>query len=196
MMTQIIKKEVTWSGPSEETKPSHKELKARILSCLCREVCFVSYYNEVQAVSVVDMKHLATRVHLPYSLVRPIITRFLVNLVYFRRFLRSYKFTYDYTKSLRRLIIYIHKLHRLAPIFDFPRARENARILKHNMANRCFLPQFTTQLAIVLYVTDINDKSEVLAINQTNLRVLCDCSAYAFHRTRNKIGLGSNKSYP
>lgn len=195
-MTQIIKKEVTWSDPSEKSEPSHKELKARILSCLCREVCFVSYYHEVQAVSVVDMRHVAASLRLPYSLVRPIITRFLVNLVYFRRFLRSYKFTYDYTKSLRKLIIYIHKLHRLAPIFDFPRAKENARILKNNLKLRYFMPQFTTQLAIVLYVTDINDPIEVLAINQTNLRILCDCSAYAFHRTRNKLGLGSNKSYP
>jgi hypothetical protein len=93
------------------------------------------------------------------------------------------------------LIIYLRKLHRLAPIFDFPRAKENARILKHKLDVRCFMPQFTTQLAIVLYVTDLNDLSMETVVKQSNLRILCNCSAYAFHRTRNRLGLGSKKSY-
>ena len=37
--------------------------------------------------------------------------------------------------------------------------------------------------------TDLLDKNKPQKIIQSNLRALCCCSAYAFHRTRNKIGL-------
>ncbi|MFX1279882.1 MAG: hypothetical protein ACFFA3_10730 [Promethearchaeota archaeon] len=195
-MTQIIKKEIPWSSLSGAHKSPQKELNGQILSCLFREECFVSFSQDIKALSEMEMRQIATKVRLPYKIVRSVITKFLVDLFYFRRFLRSYKFTYAYTKSLRKLVIYLHKLHRLAPVFDFPRAKENARILKHNLSLRCFLPQFATQLAIVLYVTDLNDHNKQFVIKQSNLRLLCDCSAYAFHRTRNKLGLGSKKSYP
>jgi hypothetical protein len=49
-----------------------------------------------------------------------------------------------------------------------------------------------TQVAIVIFITDLLDTTAnriLKKIIQTNLRALCCCSAYAFHRTRNKIGL-------
>ncbi|MFX1375172.1 MAG: hypothetical protein ACFFA0_05115 [Promethearchaeota archaeon] len=188
-MTQIVKKDHTWITPFTKLRSTQREVESTILSCLCREVCFVAYFEEIKAISEVEIKHVASLVNLPYKFVRLTITRFLVNLVYFRRFLRSYKFTYSYTKSLRKLIIYLHKLHRLAPVFDYRRARENARILKNILEKYNFLPQFATQLAVVLFATDINDQMVEKNIIQANLRLLCNCSAYAFHRTRNKIGL-------
>lgn len=195
-MTQIVKKEYPWITPLSDLRSTQKKVESTVLNCLCREVCFVAYFEEIKAVSEIEMRRVASLVGLPYNLVRSVITKFLFNLVYFRRFLRIYKFTYDYTKSLRKLTIYLHKLHRLAPIFSFNRAKENARILKKILNRHCFLPQFTTQLAIVMFVTDINDQSVEKNIIQANLRVLCNCSAYAFHRTRNKIGIGSKNSYP
>ena len=190
-MTQIIKKEHTWITPISELHTTRREVESTIISRFCREVCFVTYSEEIKAAKEAEIRYVSSLVDLPYATVRPIITKFLVDLVYFRKFLRWYKFTYDYTKSLRKLKIYLHKLHRLVPVFSFSRAKENARILKNNLALRCFLPQFTTQLAIVLFVTDINDQSAEKNIIQANLRLICNCSAYAFHRTRNKIGLGS-----
>lgn len=195
-MTQIIKKDHTWITPISELHTTRREVESAVLNCLCREICFVEDFEKIRAVPESEMRRVASIVRLPYNLVRTIITRFLVNFVYFRRFLRSHKFTYDYTKSLRKLRIYLHRLHRLVPVFSFSRARENARILKNILDQRCFLPQFTTQLAVVLFVTDINDQSTEKNIIQANLRLLCNCSAYAFHRTRNKIGIGSKNFYP
>ncbi|GAH62568.1 unnamed protein product [marine sediment metagenome] len=45
----------------------------------------------------------------------------------------------------------------------------------------------STQIAIVIYITDKNDESfpENEKILQKNIRTLCNSSAYAFHRTRN-----------
>ena len=194
-MTQIVKKENSWITPVSELQ-AQKEVRSTIISRFCREVCFVTYSEEIRAATEAEIRQVSSLVDLPYATVRPIITKFLVDLVYFRKFLRCYKFTYDYTKSVRKLTIYLRKLHRLAPIFNFSRAKQNARILKNNLARHCFLPQFTTQLAVVLFAPDINDQSTEKNIIQANLRLLCNCSAYAFHRTRNKIGIGSKNFYP
>lgn len=188
-MTQIVKKDYTWISPLTPLGKSQHEVEEIILNYLFREICFVSHPQKIRALTSQEYKDLADITKLPVNLIHSVISKFLVNLIYFRRFLRNYSFTYNYTKSLRKLQIYLRKLHRFAPIFDFPRAKENARILKNILDRSCFLPQFTTQLAIVVFVTDLNDKDYEKKIIQTNLRVFCNCSAYAFHRTRNKLGL-------
>ncbi|KKK77087.1 hypothetical protein LCGC14_2857120, partial [marine sediment metagenome] len=99
-------------------------------------------------------------------------------------------FSYYETAQLDELIAFLNKVHKLAPVFDFKRAKENARILKIKLQEMCFFPHFTTQIAIVVFVTDLNDKAHKKRIVQANLRLLCNCSAYSFHRTRNKLGLG------
>ena len=188
-MTQIVKKEYTWISPLTTIGRSQQEIEKIVLNCLFREICFVSHPQNIRALTYQEYKDIAKSIDLPVSLIHSVISRFLLNLVYFRRFLRTFAFTYNYTKSLRKLQIYLHKFHRFAPIFDYPRAKENARILKNILGRKCFLPHFTTQLAVVLFVTDLNDKEHAKKIIQTNLRVFCNCSAYAFHRTRNKLGL-------
>lgn len=188
-MTQIIKKEYTWISPLTTLEKSQHEVEKIVLNYLFREICFVSHPQKIRALTSREYKDLADNTKLPVDLIHSVISKFLVNLVYFRKFLRSYSFTYGYTRSLRKLQIYLHKLHRFAPIFDYPRAKENARILKNNLDRKCFLPHFTTQLAVVLFVTDLNDNEREKRIIQTNLRIFCNCSAYAFHRTRNKLGL-------
>ncbi|MFX0083826.1 MAG: hypothetical protein ACFE94_18910 [Candidatus Hodarchaeota archaeon] len=188
-MTQIVKKEYPWISPLTTLGKSQRKIKEIVLNRLFREICFVSHLQKIRALTSQEYKDLADYTEFPVSLIHSIISKFLVNLIYFREFLRDYSFTYDYTKSLRKLQVYLHKLHRFAPIFDYSRARENALILKTILARKCFLPKFTTQLAIVLFVTDLNDKEYENKIIQTNLRVFCNCSAYAFHRSRNKLGL-------
>ncbi len=188
-MTQIVKKDYSWIAPLTTIGRSQQVVEKIVLNYLFREVCFVSHPQNIRALTSQEYKEIAKSIDLPVNLIHSVISKFLVNLVYFRRFLRSYSFTYRYTKSLRKLQIYLHKLHRFAPIFDYPRAKENARILKNNLEKHCFLPHFTTQLAVVVFVTDLNDKEHEKKIIQTNLRVFCNCSAYAFHRTRNKLGL-------
>jgi hypothetical protein len=188
-MTQILKKDYTWISPLSTIGKSPLEVKKIVLNYLFRKICFVSHPHNIRALTNQEYKDINERCDIPIPIVHSIISKFLVNLIYFRGFLRSYSFTYSYTKSFRKLQIYLHKFHRFAPIFDYPRAKENARILKNVLHRKCFLPQFSTQLAVVLFVTDLNDKEHEEKIIQTNLRVFCNCSAYAFHRTRNKLGL-------
>jgi len=188
-MTQIIKKDYTWISPLLPLGKSQQEVKEIVLNYLFREICFVSHPQNIRSLTPQEYKDINESSDIPIPLIHSIVSKFLVNLIYFREFLRNFSFTYSYTKSLRKLQIYLHKLHRFAPIFDYPRAKENARILKNILNKKCFLPQFTTQLAVIVFVTDLNDKEHEERIIQTNLRVFCNCSAYAFHRTRNKLGL-------
>lgn len=175
--------------PEKSLREGPHKAERIVLNTLFRDYCFVSPSQKIRALTVQEYTNIAMDTGLPIALAYSIISKFLVNLVYFRRFLRSYQFTYEYTKSLRKLKLYLHKFHRFAPIFDYSRAKENARILKKLLDQHCFMPQFTTQLAIVLFVTDINDKEFENKIIQTNLRNFCNCSAYAFHRTRNRLGI-------
>ena len=188
-MTQIVKKEYPWSSSIPSLGKPPQELKERILNCLFRNFCFVSHLQKIRALTTQEIAEIAINTGISSTLVHSITSKFLINLIFFRKFLHSYQFTYKYTKSLRRLQLYLHKLHKIAPVFNYARAKENARILKNLLVRHFFLPQFSTQLAIVVFVTDINDKKYVDKIIQTNLRVFCDCSAYAFHRTRNRLGI-------
>ncbi len=169
---------------------SRTDLKPFLINCLVRQFSFATYNQNVRTLLPIEYTRLASVTKLPVKIIYPIVKGFLVELVYFRRFLRAYTFSYDHTARLNKLRIYLHKIHRLAPIFNFKRAKENARILKIKLRELCFFPQITTQIAIVVFITDLNDKKHEKRIVQANLRLLCDCSAYSFHRTRKKLGLG------
>jgi hypothetical protein len=118
-----------------------------------------------------------------------LMSKILGELKYIREFFKKNSISYTPFNRLRKMKIYLHKLRRLAPVFDFQRAKQNAQILEKKLNLLCFWPQFMTQIAIVIFVTDLNDSHFKKKIKQTNIRALCDCSAYAFHRTRNKLGL-------
>ena len=169
---------------------SIKDLRPFLLTNLFRRSSFATYNQNVRALLPIEYTRMASNTKIPVKIIYPIIKQFLVELVYFRRDLRKHTFSYDQTTKLNKLIVYLLKIHQLAPVFDFDRAKENARILKIKLQNLCFFPQFMTQIAIVVFVTDLNDKKHDKRIIQANLRLLCDCSAYSFHRTRNKLGLG------
>ncbi|MHA2392563.1 MAG: hypothetical protein ACXAEX_11525 [Promethearchaeota archaeon] len=189
-MTQIIKKETVIEFPNlTDLKESHQNNRREVLNCFFREFSFVSRTQKIRTLTPQEYILIASKTKLPVKEIQPIVRNFLVWLVYFRRFLKSYQFSYIYTRQLRKLRIYLHKIYRIVPIFDLERAVENARLLKKKLRSICFVPQFLTQLAIIIYVTDLNDTHFEKRIKQVNLRVLCNCSAYAFHRTRNKIGL-------
>jgi hypothetical protein len=92
---------------------------------------------------------------------------------------------------LSKAKIYLHKAHKMFPVFNYNRAKVNLKALHKFFALEGFWPKISTQIAIVIYITDILDTSSSFSgrLIQKNLRVLCDCSAYAFHRTRNIMKL-------
>ncbi|MHA1391817.1 MAG: hypothetical protein ACTSQT_06200, partial [Promethearchaeota archaeon] len=79
----------------------------------------------------------------------------------------------------------------IAPVFDYSRAIANLEILHKLLKKKFFWIRITTQLALIIFVTDRNDptiaKNEYIL--QKNLRTFCACSAYAFHMARKKLDI-------
>ncbi len=123
--------------------------------------------------------------------VKSIVSAFLRDLSRVRSFYMRYIMTWDPNlKNLERKVrCYLHKLHRLAPVFDYKRARVNLGILLEKLKKMAFWPKISTQTCLVIFITDVLDKDvdEFNRLIQCNIRTLCGCSAYAFHRSRNKL---------
>lgn len=188
-MTEILKKKVV-EPPQVLRSAKQKKLKPRLLNCLFRYTSFIDGNENLRRISDIECKVLSSRTKIPVYKVRLILDHFLNDLTHFKKFLRSGLLTYSISDQARKVRIYLHKVHRLAPVFDYRRARENARRLKLKLDQILFWPQVMTQVAVVIFITDFLDKRwNDNKLLQTNLRALCDCSAYAFHRTRNKIRL-------
>jgi hypothetical protein len=83
--------------------------------------------------------------------------------------------------------IYLHKCYRIAPIFDYRRARENLIQLQEFFKLEGYIQKISTQITFAIYITDKNNKATHRKIKQNNLRRLTSCSAYAFHRLINRL---------
>ncbi len=189
-MTQTIKKEAyDISDYYNKYYKNKGKVKQTVLNYLFRNISFVSKYENVRAITVSEYGQISKAINVPKILVHNYISRFLINLIYFKQFLKRHQITLGLKEPPRENCVYLHKLYYLAPVFDYKRAKKNAKILKIKLNQLFFWPRVTTQIAIIIFVTDLFDKSRPQKIIQANLRSLCNCSAYAFHRTRNKIGL-------
>ncbi len=198
-MTQTLKKpDIEAQDVNEYYTKYFKDTEALrlvVLDYLFRNIGFVTSKEKIRAITDSEYIQISKALNVPRVLVYRFITRFLVNLVRIRKFFKQNANLLTSKHQGIKVRIYLHKFHRLAPVFDYRRARENARRLQLKLDHLCFRPQIMTQVAVVVFVTDLLDdcssRSECKII-QSNLRVLCSCSAYAFHRTRNKIGLTVN----
>ena len=168
------------------------ERRREILNYLFRHSTFVAFDESIISVPKSVSMKISEILRLDIENVEKIIKKFLLELVYFRRFLLTYKITWSHEmkKDLRKVRVFLHKLHRLAPVFDYRRARINAEILYILMRRKCYFPKLNNQLTLIMFITDLNDKNSYHSpIRQKNLRALCKCSAYAFHRARNVFGI-------
>ncbi|MFX0002942.1 MAG: hypothetical protein ACFE9C_05760 [Candidatus Hodarchaeota archaeon] len=195
-MTQTLKKPNSKVQDTDEYYTKYfKDAEAYrpvILDYLFRHICFVTHGEKVRVITNSEYNLISKETQIPKVLVQKFISRFLDDLIGIRKFLKENQRLLCSRHQDRKVRIYLHKLYRLAPVFDYKRARENAHRLELKLDQLFFRPQIMTQLAIVIFITDLLDSHpsrRVDKIVQSNLRVLCSCSAYAFHRTRNKIGL-------
>lgn len=194
-MTQIFKKQYNnvrdISEYYNEFYKSQNGLKQIILNYIFRNIVFVTNQSKIKVLTISDYENITENTNIPIPLVHKFVSRFLMDLIRFKRFIQKNPQILHSKKQNQKVRIYLHKFNRIAPIFDYKRARENSRILKLKLNKLLFCPQIMTQIAIIIFITDLNDKNHSQKIIQTNIRALCGCSAYAFHRTRNKIGLSS-----
>ena len=195
-MVQSIKKQTFEIDNIEEYYSTfyvfQHRFKSIILNYLFRNFSFATNKENIRVITISEYDLISEALNVPKSLVHKFISRFLVDLQLFKNFLIKNPEILKSKDQERKVRIYLHKLYRLAPIFDYKRARENARILKKKLDHLFFWPQMMTQIAVTIFITDILDKDTTPKMIQANLRTLCSCSAYAFHRTRNKVGLTSN----
>ncbi|KKL93004.1 hypothetical protein LCGC14_1879060, partial [marine sediment metagenome] len=154
-MTQTVRKHnfgaLSQFDYSDIGLKSQNDLRPFLLNKLFRQFSFATYNQNVSSLRPLEYTKLALVTKLPVKIIYPIIKGFLIELVYFKRFLRKHTFSFDETAKLDKLITFLNKVHKLAPVFDFKRARENARILKIKLQEMCFFPHFTTQIAIVVF---------------------------------------------
>ncbi|TFG28657.1 MAG: hypothetical protein EU532_04775 [Promethearchaeota archaeon] len=133
------------------------------------------------------LNKLSGQLKISNETVQLIIENFLTKLVLFRNFVKYCEIRIGSMNKNKKLRIYLHKIYRLAPIFDYKRARINLNILYRLFEKQNFWPTLTTQLAILIYITDRYDPKFSKKILQKNIQIICNCSAYAFHRTKNRL---------
>lgn len=147
---------------------------------------------------VIDLDHLlvenvAKETQTPGDLVIKVLVDFLTRVTYFKQLLESGLIAWAPGKQqlLRKVRVYLHKAHKVAPVFDYQRAKRNLELLHVLLGRKFYWPHVPTQLALIIFVTDRNDPnlSDNDYILQKNLRALCSCSAYSFHMARNKLGI-------
>lgn len=169
--------------------------KSTVLNYLFRKKSFVDSHENIVVLSDFTIKKISQEVNVPFNTTEGIINQCLLNIFYFKRVLNCVRFIWnnDMEKLKRRLRVYLYKAHRIAPMFDYKRARTNSETLITLMNRSCYFPRFTTQLALVIFVTDMNNQYKIFntPILQRNLRAFCDCSAFAFHRARNKLKINN-----
>lgn len=175
----------------------NNKLNDIILDYLFRNISFINNNRLIKDFTLSDYHkisseiHISTNIHISTSIIKKTIEKFLINLKNFKMFLKNCKIQHDPKNLNRKIRIYLHKIYRIAPVFNYNRARKNLEILQSFLAKKNFWPTRSTQIAIVIYITDKNDENypENKKILQKNIRTLCNSSAYAFHRTRNILNI-------
>ena len=164
-----------------------------IINILFRYESLIDNNNKIRAPNSLNLEIIAEKTNSSRSVVLYIFNSFLRELKDFHDFLTT---RYENWTPGRRYIyeilnIFLKRLYKTAPIFNYERAKKNLISLHNLLTINYYWPHITTQLALLIFVTDRNDpniidKSYIL---QKNLRMLCTCSAYAFHNARNRLNI-------
>jgi len=169
-----------------------RDEKAIIINLLLRKFPISNNNNVLERLSENRYEILSQDTGISINTINIIIEKFLYDISVMKAFYKDFFIIWEpnLKKFERKVRCFLHKIHRIAPVFNYNRARVNLRILINYLEKINFWPKISTQVCLVIFITDINDKEvdESSRLIQKNLRVLCNCSAYAFHRTRNKIG--------
>ncbi|MBD3215912.1 MAG: hypothetical protein GF311_25095 [Candidatus Lokiarchaeota archaeon] len=126
---------------------------------------------------------------IPLNIIRLNIKKFLSNISYYTRFLREYTIHYEpnLNSAYRTVRVYLHKLHRIAPVFEYSRAKINLKTLQGFCYRKNIWPHLTTQLAMTIALTDKNNTAHTDKLKNINVRLISNCSAYAFYELRKKL---------
>ena len=164
-----------------------------IINLIFRHESLVDDSNKLKAPVRLNLEKISNKTKLSKVVVLYVLNNFYRELREFHDFLNkrlenwSPRKRYIYDK----ILVYLKRLYETAPIFDYQRAEKNIDVLHLLLSRHYYWPHISTQLALLVFVTDRNDPNikERAYILQKNLRMLCTCSAYAFHNARNKLNI-------
>lgn len=168
-------------------------VKKEILEYFFRCESLVDNNGKLVKLSYFLVENIAKETQTTDDLVLKVMGQFLKRVTYFKQFLESGLIAWAPGKQqlYRKVRVYLHKAYKVAPVFDYQRAKKNLELLHVLLGRKFFWPHVPTQLALVIFITDRNDPNigNNNYILQKNLRALCSCSAYSFHMARNKLGI-------
>ena len=184
----LVRKAVVRNDLSE-----HFLVKKTVLDYFFRFESLLDSAGRVIVLNYLLVENIAKETQTSGYLVLKAMEEFLMRVTYFKQFLESGLIAWAPGKQqlFRKVRVYLHKAYKIAPIFDYQRAKKNLELLHMLLGRNFFWPHVPTQLALIIFVTDRNAPSITSDnyILQKNIRALCSCSAYAFHMARNKLGI-------
>jgi hypothetical protein len=166
----------------------NKESKKIILNYVFRNISLINTNNMVKEITESEYIKISSEINISKHIIKYHLEMLFYNMKTMRNFLSTYKIKHNPKKINQKARIYLHKVYRIAPVFDYNRAKKNLRILQSFLQYNSFWPHITTQIALIIYATDKKGKDHK-KILQKNIRALCNCSAYAFHRSKNILNL-------
>jgi len=194
-MAGISNNTITLTNQSVEKDVSNERGLNRIaiINLFFRYESLIDDNNKVRTPNSLNLDKIAEKAKTSKGVVLYILNSFLRELKDFHDYLttRYENWTPGKRHIYEKLNVYLEKLYVTAPIFNFQRAKKNIDVLHYLLSNSCYWPHITTQLALLIFVTDRNDPDvkDKAYILQKNLRMLCTCSAYAFHCARNRLSI-------
>ncbi|MFX1574320.1 MAG: hypothetical protein ACFFB0_16390, partial [Promethearchaeota archaeon] len=171
-MTETLLKPIVDVEESEIITPS-KVIKQRVLEYIFRNIPFTQA-NRVTHLSLDKYRQLRTALNIPIPIIRDIYTRFVVDLTHFKVFQHRYTIGVGLKSPLRKSLVYLWKVYRIAPVFDYSRAKVNLKSLIVLLSRLNYWPQIMTQVAVTLYITEVNSATLKKLIPQNKICILCD----------------------
>ena len=174
--------------------PKEEEIREKIINFFFRFGSFADERNGYKELSPLLVGTIAKETDLPDSMVLTASLDFLTKANKFSKSLSLGLTSWGSGEKSKLLQARFHlrRAYRIAPVFNYSRAVANLEILHGLFKRNFYWPHITTQLALVIFVTDKNDatiqNSEFIL--QKNLRAFCACSAYAFHMSRKRLKIG------
>ncbi|MHA1149370.1 MAG: hypothetical protein ACTSR8_14130 [Promethearchaeota archaeon] len=135
-----------------------------------------------------DYNEISYKTKIEKGIVRLVAEQFLKELYFFLIALKENMVTWEYEsdKLTKKTQLLAYRYYRMTRAFDYKRVRRNIETLHKVFTRGSFWPKLTTQVAVAIFITDkISGRKDLII--QKNIQTMCSCSAYAFHRTRNKI---------
>ncbi|MFX1448471.1 MAG: hypothetical protein ACFFCG_10100 [Promethearchaeota archaeon] len=167
--------------------------KRAIINYFFRHESLIDDNNNIRTHDSLNLDKIAKKTNTSRSVVLYIFNSFLREMKDFHEYLttRFENWAPGRRHIYEKLSVYLKRLYKTAPIFNYQRAKKNIDVLHYLLSNCFYWPHITTQLALLVFVTDRNDPNikEKAYILQKNLRMLCTCSAYAFHFARNRLNI-------